>query len=40
MADADLKAFDGRSTRTVTIQKSRRWQPYAPRRRNNPPLVP
>lgn len=40
MADAELKAFDARSTRTVTIQESRRWQPYKPHRRNNAPLVP
>ncbi|GLU32724.1 SymE family type I addiction module toxin [Trinickia caryophylli] len=40
MADADLKAFHAPSTRSVTIQESRRWRPYAPRRRTNPPLVP
>ena len=41
MAVADLKAFDAPSTRTVTIQESRRWRPYSPRRRiNKPPLVP
>ena len=40
MVDANLKAFDARSTRTVTIQESRRWRPYTPHRRTNPPLVP
>ena len=40
MADTDLNAFDAPTTRTVTIQESRRWRPYAPHRRTNPPLVP
>ena len=40
MGDTDLKAFDARYTRIVTTQESRRWQPYKPHRRINPPLVP
>ena len=40
MADANLKAFDAHSVRTVTIQESPRWRPYSPRRRTAPLLVP
>ena len=40
MADANLKAFDAPSLRSVTIQQSPRWRPYSPRRRPAPPLVP
>lgn len=41
MADANLKAFDdAHPSRSVTIQESPRWQPYSPKRRTAPLLVP
>ena len=40
MADANLKAFDAHLLRSVTIQQSPRWQPFSPKRRRAPLLVP
>ena len=40
MADANLKAFNAHPLRSVTIQQSPRWQPYSPKRRTAPLLVP